>query len=182
MPARPAAFDYDADGRSDISVFRPSSGAWYLQQSTAGVFGMEFGYGTDKIAPADYDGDSRTDIAVYRPGTGIWYIYNSSTSTVSYNIFGLADDSPTPADYDGDGRADVRSFARRLQHGTGRTAVTGRSMRYSLACLRTNRLLVILMATGTRTLRSSARRLGIGINSTAQTILFMVSDSVLELM
>ena len=42
-PAGRAAFDYDADGKTDISVFRPSSGAWYLQQSTAGLFGVEFG-------------------------------------------------------------------------------------------------------------------------------------------
>ena len=44
-PAGGAAFDYDADGKTDISVFRPSSGAWYLQRSTAGLYGMEFGYG-----------------------------------------------------------------------------------------------------------------------------------------
>jgi hypothetical protein len=109
-PAGHADFDYDADGRSDISVFRPSSDAWYLQQSTAGLFGMEFGYATDKIAPADFDGDGKTDIAVYRPETGIWYVANSSNGAVSYFNFGIAEDLPTPADYDGDGRADYSVF------------------------------------------------------------------------
>jgi hypothetical protein len=52
-----SGFDYDGDEQTDISIFRPSSGAWYLQQSTAGQFGTEFGYATDKISPADYDGD-----------------------------------------------------------------------------------------------------------------------------
>jgi len=103
-------FDYDADGKSDISIFRPSVGAWYLQQSTAGLAGMEFGYGTDKIAPADYDGDGKTDVAVYRPETGIWYVVNSSNGTVSYFNFGIAEDLPTPADYDGDGIADYSVF------------------------------------------------------------------------
>jgi hypothetical protein len=103
-------FDYDGDHKSDISVFRPSEGAWYLQRSQAGLFGMLFGFGTDKIAPADYDGDGKTDIAVYRPSTGIWYVFNSSNGTVSYYVFGLADDLPTPADYDGDGKADVSVF------------------------------------------------------------------------
>lgn len=105
-----ALFDYDGDGRADISVFRPSSGAWYLQQSTAGLYGAEFGYSTDKITPADYDGDGKTDIAVYRPETGIWYVFRSSDGTVEYHVFGIAEDLPTPADYDGDGLADVSVF------------------------------------------------------------------------
>lgn len=105
-----AAFDYDGDHKADISVFRPSSGAWYLQQSQAGLYGALFGFGTDKIAPADYDGDGKTDIAVYRPSTGIWYVWNSSNGTFSYTVFGLAEDLPTPADYDGDGKADISVF------------------------------------------------------------------------
>jgi len=109
-PAGRTAFDYDGDRKSDISVFRPANGAWYLQQSQAGLTGMQFGFGSDKIAPADYDGDGKTDIAVYRPSTGIWYVLKSSTGTVEYYVFGLADDLPTPADYDGDGKADVSVY------------------------------------------------------------------------
>lgn len=103
-------FDYDGDGRSDVSVFRPSAGAWYLQRSQAGPFGMGFGLSTDKITPADFDGDGKTDISVYRPESGIWYVLNSSTGTVAYFNFGVAEDLPTPADYDGDGRADLSVF------------------------------------------------------------------------
>lgn len=102
--------DFDGDGKTDLSVFRPSTGAWYLQQSQAGFYGALFGVSTDKIAPADYDGDGRTDIAVYRPSTGVWYKLDSSTNTVSYNVFGIAEDLPTPADYDGDGNADISVF------------------------------------------------------------------------
>jgi arabinogalactan endo-1,4-beta-galactosidase len=105
-----SSFDYDGDGRSDISVFRPSTGAWYLQRSTAGLYGAEFGYGTDKLAPADHDGDGKTDIAVYRPSSGLWYVLNSSDGTVSYKVFGIAEDLPVPADYDGDGKADIAVF------------------------------------------------------------------------
>jgi uncharacterized delta-60 repeat protein len=106
----PASYDYDGDGRSDISVFRPATGAWYLQRSTAGFFGVNFGSVQDKIAPADYDGDGKTDVAVYRPSTGIWYVTNSSNGTVTYHVFGIAEDLPTPADYDGDGKADISVF------------------------------------------------------------------------
>lgn len=102
--------DYDGDGRSDLSVFRPSAGAWYLLRSTAGFTGVPFGLSTDRIAPADFDGDGKTDIAVYRPSTGFWFIINSATNTLTSAQFGAAQDLPAPADYDGDGRADLTVF------------------------------------------------------------------------
>lgn len=102
--------DFDGDGRSDISVFRPSAGAWYLLRSTAGFTGVSFGLSSDKIVPADFDGDGKTDIAVYRPATGFWFIINSSTNTLKSTQFGAASDLPAPADYDGDGKADLTVF------------------------------------------------------------------------
>jgi myo-inositol-hexaphosphate 3-phosphohydrolase len=102
--------DYDRDGKTDISVFRPTTGAWYLLRSQAGLTGVGFGAAGDKIVPADYDGDGRTDVAVYRPSNGVWYVLSSATGAVSYFVFGVAEDLPTPADYDGDGKADLSVF------------------------------------------------------------------------
>ncbi|CAN5618654.1 hypothetical protein BH10ACI3_BH10ACI3_03660 [soil metagenome] len=105
-----APFDYDADGKSDVSVFRPSNGLWYLDRSTAGGFVLQLGNDADKIAPADYDGDGKTDVAVYRQASGAWYIYNSATSTYTTTGFGIAEDLPAPGDYDGDGKADIAIY------------------------------------------------------------------------
>ena len=110
LTPRKTLFDYDADGRSDVSVFRPATGDWYLQQSTNGFTGVNFGTGEDRIVPADFDGDGKTDVAVYRPSTGNWYVLNSSDGNVSYYNFGIAEDLPAPADYDGDGKADICVF------------------------------------------------------------------------
>ncbi len=103
-------FDYDGDGKSDVSVFRPSSGTWYLQRSQLGFTAINWGLSTDKITPADFDGDGKTDVAVFRPSTGTWYIFNSATSTFISQAWGVSGDLPTPADYDGDGKADITVF------------------------------------------------------------------------
>ncbi len=91
-------YDYDADGWADLSVFRPSTGEWYLNRSQLGVSGYTWGNATDKIVPDDYDRDSKTDIAIYRPSEGRWYILNSSTGTYWTSVWGEETDIPVPLD------------------------------------------------------------------------------------
>ena len=104
----PKLFDFDGDGRSDVSVFRPSNGSWYLLRSQAGFAANQFGIGTDKTVAADYDGDGKTDIAVFRDGG--WYWLNSSNGTFSAASFGQTGDAPIPGDFDGDDKNDLTVF------------------------------------------------------------------------
>jgi hypothetical protein len=99
--------DYDNDRKSDVSVFRPSNGTWYIQQSTNGFTSVGLGTSTDIIAPADFDGDGKTDVAIWRPSNGTWYIINSSNGSTTTTQFGANGDIPVQADYDGDGKADI---------------------------------------------------------------------------
>lgn len=108
--ARPTLFDFDGDGKTDISVFRPSNGVWYISQSTNGFRAESFGMTGDKIVPGDYDGDRKTDIAVWRPSNGYWYIINSSNGTFRSTYFGQAGDIPIAGDFEGDGKADTAVY------------------------------------------------------------------------
>ena len=106
--ARAAHADFDGDGKTDVSVFRPNEGNWYvLLSSTGNLSATNFGLGTDQLTPADFDGDGKTDIAAYRDGT--WNILRSRDGFTAIQ-FGLAGDKPQPGDYDGDGKADVAVF------------------------------------------------------------------------
>lgn len=103
-------FDLDGDGKADLSVFRPSTGVWWVLNSgtAASYSAVPFGISTDIITPADYDGDRKTDFSIYRGGT--WYVFNSQSNTVGVESWGLAADKPMPGDYDGDGRADFAVY------------------------------------------------------------------------
>lgn len=108
VPRQPGLFDFDGDGRSDISVFRPGNGSWYILRSTEGFTGNQFGIGTDKTVAADFDGDGKTDLAVFRNGS--WYWINSSNGTFEAVQFGLAGDLPVTGDFDGDDKNDLTVF------------------------------------------------------------------------
>jgi FG-GAP-like repeat len=101
--------DFDGDGKTDISIFRPSTGEWWWQSSVDNVQrATAWGISSDAITPGDYDGDGKTDFAIFRSGT--WYVLNSATSTARIEGFGTATDTPVANDYDGDSKTDLAVY------------------------------------------------------------------------
>lgn len=127
--ARKTQFDFDGDNKTDISIFRPSNGQWWIQQSSDNVAKVfTFGTTTDKIVPADYDGDGKTDVAFFRPSTNEWFVLRSSNLTFYSAPFGTTNDIPTPADFDGDRKADIAVYRQStgtwfIERSTGGTSI-----------------------------------------------------------
>jgi uncharacterized repeat protein (TIGR03803 family) len=113
---RSFAADFDGDGKSDLVVYRPDTGTWFVRYSSSGYSyaaakTYQWGLPGDLPLAADFDGDGKTDLVVWRPDTGTWFVRYSSNgysyATATTYQWGLPGDVPLAADFDGDGRTDL---------------------------------------------------------------------------
>lgn len=120
IPPLATPFDFDGDGLTDVSIFRPnpttfaensalagsSSQWWLLFSSNKSNLAVTFGQPDDILVPADYTGDGKADVAFFRPSTSEWYILRSEDMSFYSFPFGTSGDIPVHGDFDGDGVAD----------------------------------------------------------------------------
>ena len=134
--ASPAPYDFDGDGRTDITVTRRGEFRflsypiiWYQIRSSDDLpvaqewgriltssNGIPLPSGRDRPIAADFDGDGKTDIAVFNQGN--WRILGSSDGAMNNRSWGspgfnfFEEDIPVPGDYDGDGVVDLAVWHR----------------------------------------------------------------------
>lgn len=77
--ASAAVGGYNNDGNTDVSIFRPSEGAWHIRNGGD----IAYGQSGDIPVPGDYDGNGTIEAAVFRPST-----HTPGTSGVSEALTG----------------------------------------------------------------------------------------------
>ena len=116
----PVSGDWDANGRTEIGVFRPSTQQFHLDYNGNGVWNMAavdrtytFGITGDLPITGDWNADGRTEIGVYRPSTHLFYqdyngngVWNGTLIDRAYN-FGLTGDIPLSGDWNGDRMTEI---------------------------------------------------------------------------
>jgi FG-GAP-like repeat/FG-GAP repeat len=113
--------NFDGDARSDVGIFRPSDGSWWVKQSgVASYLVQQWGTAGDHPMAGDFDGDGKTDLALFRPSVGYWYIRFSRTGYSSAGQaayrWGDAGDIPLLTDFDGDRVTDLTVYRPSTSH------------------------------------------------------------------
>lgn len=113
-PAEKVRADFDGDGKTDPSVYRPSEGNWYVKGSQNGFFAANWGVPGDIPLAGDLTGDGRTDLIVRRHvGNGQTpdiHVLRTDTFTYEGISWGIATDHILIGDYNDDGKDDLAAF------------------------------------------------------------------------
>ncbi|MFT4303241.1 MAG: FG-GAP repeat domain-containing protein [Candidatus Woesearchaeota archaeon] len=103
--AIPVLFDNNGNGITNLAVFSPELGEWFIKQGN-NVDIISWGFLESIPVSGDYNGDGKTDFAVYYPAAGKWHIRYKSGGTLDLE-FGFSGAIPVPGDYNGDGKTDI---------------------------------------------------------------------------
>jgi len=108
----PASGDWNADGRTEIGVYRPSTHIYYQDYNGNGVWNgavtdksYNFGITGDLPVSGDWNNDSKSDIGIYRNSTHLFYldtngngVWNGALVDKQYN-FGIPLDLPATGNW-----------------------------------------------------------------------------------
>ena len=89
--------DYDRDGYTDIAVWRPTTGEWFMyDESLNKVTIRKWGQNGDIPSAANLDNAGAPELIIFRPSTGDWWI-NSAAGSGSTSVihWGAQGDVPT---------------------------------------------------------------------------------------
>lgn len=130
---RPLAGDWNADGRADLGVYRPTASRGQFRASVnATTTSHVWGRPGDIAVTGDWDGNRKADTGVRTMGSPTFVLRSPSGSVRSRFNYGLPTDSPVMGDWDGNRSTDfgvyrtsTRQFIMRRPNATNAVVVWG---------------------------------------------------------
>lgn len=102
----PLLGDWDGNGRSNVGVYRPSTGTFLLRLGK-NTRSIDFGQSTDRPVVGDWDGNGTWEVGVRR---GTTFLKRMDDGKVWTAELGDADDVPVTGDWNGDGLTDLAVY------------------------------------------------------------------------
>lgn len=105
--------DFNGNGRSDLAVYGPLSGQWFVRCLTGELLVWGDSWGGASMTPSlgDFDGDGKADFVVYNAALGAWYGKSSAGNLLMWALpWGAPGMKPVWGDFDGDGRSDLAVY------------------------------------------------------------------------
>ena len=112
-PRPSAPGDYEGIGKTDLAVYRPTTGEWVVGLSTGGTRVTRFGdpRRATSPCPATTRGPARPTSRSSGRRPGQWIIQRSDGSQTVERLAGfVAGDLPVPGDYEGIGKTDLALY------------------------------------------------------------------------
>jgi hypothetical protein len=128
----PIAMSVDTNNATDLGIFRPSTGTWYIKRmgdiikplaktrqnekslspenNAPQSYTIQWGKDGDIPLAGDFDNDKIDELVIFRPSEGNWYIYNFAKNSYQISHWGLNGDIPIARDFDGDRKADLAVY------------------------------------------------------------------------
>lgn len=98
--------DYNNDGLSDLAVYNPEGGYWYVESfwGQTLAWAMSWGWNGAILAPGEFNGDHCWDLSVFDGNSGGWYINSLTNGVLAWGVpWGWPGATPVTTDFDGDG-------------------------------------------------------------------------------
>ena len=98
--------DYNNDGLSDMAVYNPAGGLWYVESFWGEDIAWAEPWGWDgaSLCPGEFNGDHCWDMAVFDGLSGGWFVRSISGGVVAWGVpWGWPGAIPVTTDFDGDG-------------------------------------------------------------------------------
>ena len=103
--------DFNYDGKSDLTVWDPNSGKWYITQVQGAILALGSNWGFAGCTPESGVGEGGAGMPIFHPASGNWYVRTLEGEVVANGVnWGYPGCTAVMEDYNGGGTDDAAVY------------------------------------------------------------------------